>query len=246
MSWKSLRLLATCMLVMPLGTLCVPTAAFAYDKLPRSGTCGTCTWTVDADNNLVVKPTNGDVGELSEWDERAPWAYSGLEIATARFEGTIKAATCEGMFDNCEKLESIDFSGLDTSSVTDMSLMFGGCSRLASIDPSHIDTSSVTSMSNMFWGCGEYITGGINPLDLFSLDVSHATSMDRMFSDCSQLSNLDMYGWNTSNVTDMADLFKNCSSLVSLDLSTWDTSSVTCMSYMFRGCSSLSSLDSST
>jgi len=59
------------------------------------------------------------------------------------------------MFSGCSKLASIDLSGLDTSSVTDMDSMFSGCSKLASIDLSGLDTSSVTDMDFMFSGCSK-------------------------------------------------------------------------------------------
>ena len=54
------------------------------------------------------------------------------------------------MFHNCDSLTSLDLSGWNTSSVTDMSEMFNTCYRLTSLDLSGFDTSSVTDMTLMF------------------------------------------------------------------------------------------------
>jgi surface protein len=61
------------------------------------------------------------------------------------------------MFSGCSSLSSLDLSGFDTYSVTDMGSMFFGCSSLVSLDLSGFDTSSVTDMMRMFDGCSEYI-----------------------------------------------------------------------------------------
>ena len=50
------------------------------------------------------------------------------------------------MFNDCEKLTSIDVSNFDTSYVTDMSNMFSYCYNLTSIDVSNFNTSNVTYM----------------------------------------------------------------------------------------------------
>ena len=42
------------------------------------------------------------------------------------------------MFYNCSKLEKINLSNFDTSSVTDMKEMFYGCESLTSLDLSKI------------------------------------------------------------------------------------------------------------
>ena len=73
-------------------------------------------------------------------------------------------------------------SGLDASSVTDMSRMFYGCSSLASLDLSGLDASKVTNMSWMFYGCSSLAS-----LDLSGLDASKVTNMSLMFYGCSSL-----------------------------------------------------------
>ena len=142
------------------------------------------------------------------------------------------------LFYKCDNLKTIDLSGFDTSSVTDMSSMFCYCSRLTSLDLSGLDTSSVTSMYSMFSGCR-----ALTSVDLSGLDTSSVTNMDSMFWSCSGLTSLDLSGLDTSSVKDMGSMFRGCSGLTSLDLSGFDTSRVWFMSSMFSGCSGLTSVD---
>ena len=60
----------------------------------------------------------------------------------------------ENTFFGCSKLNSINLSSFDTSSVENMQSMFNGCSNLTSLEFSNLfDTSSVTNMDSMFKDC---------------------------------------------------------------------------------------------
>ena len=142
------------------------------------------------------------------------------------------------MFSGCSGLTSLDVSGFDTASVTNMSAMFSGCSGLTSLDVSGFDTASVTNMSSMFSGCS-----GLTSLDVSGFDTSSVTNMRYMFYDCLSLTSLDVSGFDTSLVTNMEAMFRGCSGLTSLDVSGFDTSLVTNMRHMFSYCSGLTSLD---
>ena len=83
-------------------------------------------------------------------------------------------------------------------------------------------------------------------VDLSGWDTSKVTSMEGMFINCSNLTDLNLSSFNTSQVTDMSYMFYGCSSLTNLNLSSFDTSKVTDMSYMFYGCSSLTNLNLSS
>ena len=203
--------------------------------------CGTCQWMIDSSGCLIIEPQSGETGELEDWGWTAPWSNYKNSIISATIKKTVIAKTASRAFYDCKSLRSIDLSGLDTSSVTDMSGMFYGCISLASLDLSSLDTSQVTGMYDMFYGCISLAS-----LDLSSLDTSQVTGMSYMFYNCSSLASLDVSGLDTSNVTDMGGMFSGCSSLSSLDLSSFDTSNVTSMSSMFYNCSSLSSLDVSS
>ena len=70
-------------------------------------------------------------------------------------------ADCSSMFFNCSKLTSIDMSGFDTSSVTNMTSMFTSCFMLETIYASTgFDTSSVTTSDYMFGSCTSLKGGG--------------------------------------------------------------------------------------
>ena len=187
--------------------------------------CGSCLWKVSA-GELVVKPEIGDSGTLEQWDD-PPWLEYADMITSVRFEGTIEALTCKGMFSGCSALESLDLSGLDTSSATDMGTMFSQCSSLQSLDPSGLKTPNVTYMGGMFMGCS-----ALRSLDLSGFDTSNVTDMSAMFALCESLQSLDLSNFSTSAVTSMPAMFYDCESLVDLDLSGFDTSSVTDMNSM--------------
>ena len=94
----------------------------------------------------------------------------------------VKFKNCSEMFrpdGNGSSINEIDFSGADTSEVTDMRRMFWGCNNLTYLDLSRFDTSNVTDMSGMFDGCHS-----LTSLNLSNFDTSNVTSMQSMFQDC--------------------------------------------------------------
>ena len=54
------------------------------------------------------------------------------------------------MFNGCSSVTTLDVSGFDTSSVTDMRSMFYGCSSVTTLDVSGFDMTSVADVENMF------------------------------------------------------------------------------------------------
>ena len=133
---------------------------------------------------------------------------------------------------------ALDLSTFNTSNVTDMTTMFNS-SSVQTINMSGWDTSNVTNMTGMFAECTS-----LTSIDLSKFKTSNVTNMMGMFLECTSLTHI--YGVNgydtlpnggsfidTSNVTNMLSMFDKCTSLVNLDLSHFDTSSVTDMSTMF-------------
>ena len=99
-----------------------------------------------------------------------------------------------------------------------------------------------------------------NPENFITLKwYEELESLEYMFSNCYNITEINFSDFNTSQVTNMVSMFEGCSSLISLDLSNFDTSQVTNMLSMFEsnfdtsqvtnmlsmfsGCSSLTSLD---
>ena len=151
---------------------------------------------------------------------------------------TSKVTDMSMMFFCCGGLSNLDVSHFDTSNVTDMLGLFFGCKGLTSLDVSHFNTSKVTNMSGLFQNCS-----GLTSLDVTKFDTKNATDMSDLFSGCKGLTGLDVTKFDTKNVTNMSKMFQSCSGLTSLDLRNFDTSHVTDMNYMFFGCSGLTSLD---
>ena len=88
----------------------------------------------------------------------------------------------------------------------------------------------------------EYYLNDIN--DIIKL-IWHKkpTSINSLFKDCSNITEIDLSNFDTSEIIFMADLFNGCTSLQKINLSNLNTSKVKIMSSMFSGCSSLTYLD---
>ncbi len=207
-----------------------------------SGTLGTCTWTIDSEGCLTIAPTDGISGEFSMYiigSSVWPWYNYRTDIEAAKIVGNVSASgSLAYMLYGATFLESIDFSSLDTSNVTNMSWMFEGCTFLESADLSGWNTSNVTDMSNMFYSCTF-----LNTADLSNWDTAQVTNMNYMFINCNSLSSINLFGWDTSSVKGINAIFYNCAALTTLDLSGWNTSNMTNMESAFRGCSSLTTLN---
>ena len=198
-----------------------------------SGVDGNISWGIDADGKLTVSGT----GDFSDPYADKPWAPYRESILSA--EITVSGMTnAYGLFEECKNLQSVDVSGLDTSSVAYMGSMFYGCSNLTSVDVSGFDTSNVTNMYGMFNGCSS-----LTSVDVSGFDTSNVTDMGWMFYGCSSLTSVDVSGFDTSNVTYMSFMFSGCSSLTSVDVSGFDTSNVIDMTGMFALCNSLNWID---
>ena len=136
--------------------------------------CGTCMWRFDGGGKLVIKPIDGESGELAEWgdDGVAPWEEEHFwqqraGVSEIVVEGHVLApVNAHGAFSGFPGVEAIDLSGLDTSRTTNMMQMFA-CSNAKAIDVSSFDTSNVTNMSWMFFKCDN-----LESLDLSSFDTS--------------------------------------------------------------------------
>lgn len=122
---------------------------------------------------------------------------------------------CEGMFENCQSLNSIKLPVWNTSNVTNMKRMF------------YIPTSG--SIPGI---------GSLNK-NLNSWDVSKVTTMDSMFFN-QPVFNGNIGSWNVGNVTNMYAMFqaKSTGSVFNQNISNWNTAKVTDMRYMFYYASS--------
>jgi surface protein len=142
-------------------------------------------------------------------------------------------------------IESLDVSGLDTSSVTNMSHMFFLCSNsnLTTLDVSGFDTSSVTDMSSMF-ACWRYNPSFLTALNLSGWDFSNVTTVNRMFDRCeSVVVTFPTLRTDLSHIEDILYWFSHCFAMTPARLrtviSTWDFSShvnVPALTALFATC----------
>lgn len=158
-----------------------------------------------------------------------------------------------GMFSECPRLRSVDFSTWDTKNWQingSLGDMFRWCMTLKTIDLSNWDTSNwtVPNISSMFNSCMS-----VEEINLSGLDTSNwvVSSLAGVFGYCVNLKrikgieSLDTTKWIPNSISAM---FISDLSIEKLDLSAWDTSNwaVTNMNGFVNNCYSLRVLDIST
>ena len=154
---------------------------------------------------------------------------------------TSEVDTMHGMFYWMQNLKTINFGNFNTSKVTDMTAMFGCTFSLTELDLSDFDTSKVTKMSYMFHGTN------VQKLDLSSFNTSNVTNMYSMFEATSRLKEIKFgANFNTEKVTNMGRMFTNTPALLGLNLAKFNTKNVTNMAHMFESAKSIRSLDLSS
>jgi len=107
---------------------------------------------------------------------------------------------------------SIDLSGFDTSSVTDVDAMFSDCRKLETVDLSGWDTSNVIKFNRMFHSCYKLKAADLSSFSSTGLNASFAD----MFVNCISLETVDMSNIDTSNVTTMSWMFYHCKVLTEI------------------------------
>ena len=109
------------------------------------------------------------------------------------------------LIDYAFKHNIYDLNFIDTSKITDMTLLFSKCNY--NIDISHWDMSNVRNMSYMFYHCKNF------NCDLSNWDVSNVINMYALFRKCNKFTGKGLENWNVSNVIDMRGMFKGCNRL---------------------------------
>lgn len=234
----------------------------------HEGISGGCTWSIDDQGELLIRPTDNISGQMSSWTSMmfVPWDNYRTSIESVRFAPGTKApanmthafAECPNLttvsgfenldtselesmrsfFMNCDALTSIDLTGLDTSNVTNMGNLFYRCGNLESVNFTGFDTSNVTLLTTLFVDCVK-----LTSVDISGFDVSSATSISSMFEGCTGLTSLKLpKKFATANMKNVSSVFERCSGLTEIDISESDTSSVTNFQRMFKDCNALTTL----
>ena len=129
-----------------------------------------------------------------------------------------------------------NFNCIDTSKITDMSLVFGEMLKIhdKDFDVSEWDVSNVTNMEGLFANCVKF------NCDLSKWDVSNVENMYAMFDACRwTFEGKGLDNWNVSNVKTMEFMFSDCNNFEGKSIENWNVSNVENISYMFDYCTSL-------
>lgn len=231
-----------------------------------SGTEGTCTWEID--DNGIMTLSNGVITHIHtdgihtitpvgwSWNQyrsqvtqlivtNVSWAvgassnamfykFTNCQSMTFTNVDATNITNAGGMFEECRAITNLDLSGFVTSNLTSMCSMFEYCSALTSLNISNFDTSNVETMLNCFMGCRS-----LTSLDVSSFDTSQNRYFSGMFWYCASLTSLDLSNFNTSQSNEMGQMFQGCRSLVNLDISSFDISEMVYMNNVFRDCEAL-------
>ena len=119
-------------------------------------------------------------------------------------------------------LKNINFTGsLDS--------LFYECNNLVDLTYSGLTiNSNVTNASSCFWNCSQLTAVP----DLFNGAQTNLTTLDYMFSGCSNMTTIDLSSWKFGQVVSMRDMFSSCVNVKTIDITGIDTSQMTSTSNM--------------
>ena len=133
-------------------------------------------WNINEDGVLSIYGS-GDYREtynINDYSKVAPWLEYSDSIYSANISVT-NITNCGEMFYCCRNLETVSFSGSNTSNMLKAPQMFCGCRNLSSIDFTDFSMLNCKNINAMFFGC----------LNLKELD----------FGDVSFADNISASGW---------------------------------------------------
>ena len=186
-----------------------------------------------SDNILhIYNPDGGKVKAPSNCEKL--FAYLKVEILDFKNLDTSNVTDCTMMFSNTTARQ-IFLNDCNTSKITSLESMFYYCRQLEVLDLSNWNTSNVTSTYQFLWYCNKLIS-----IDVSSFDTSNVFNMGRMFGECYNLTEIKgLENFDTRSSNGFAAMFQSCNTLKELDVSSFDTSNASWLLYMFFGCRSL-------
>ena len=143
---------------------------FFYDtnRSSRSGK----TWDIDEKSDSSLPSWSGT--------DSSPNENTIKVVLDASFRD-FRPTTTKGWFYKLSALTTIEgLENLNTSKVTDMSIMFSGCSSLKELNLSNFNTSKVTNMNEMFKDCSDLNT-------IVNTQTWQCEKSQDMFKGCTQL-----------------------------------------------------------
>ena len=247
-------------------------SAVIPDDAIASGTAGTCLFYITPDLQMVVTPADGTSGVLPEGSKNTdwPWYRYAAYITTIRFDKGVKTGkTLEWAFSNgsadanaYNRLESVDFTNLDATSLTSMKGILAYDATLTSVNLNMLNAVQIKYLNEAFRATG------LATLDLTPIGDKNLWTIDNMCNSCTQLetvrtgwtlpvlyyaqgtfredanlTGIDAGGWRFGQAGSLSLMFKGCFSLKSLDVSGWNTGKTTSFEQTFNNCKNLTALD---
>ena len=242
------------------------------DDAIASGTAGTCLFYITPDLEMVVTPADGTSGVLPEGSKNSdwPWYRYAAYIKTVRFDKGVKTGkTLEWAFSNgsedanaYNRLESVDFTNLDATSLTSMKGILAYDATLTSVNLNMLNAVQIKYLNEAFRATG------LATLDLTPIGDKNLWTIDNMCNSCmrletvrtgwtlpvlyyaqgtfgedANLTDIDAGGWRFGKAGSLSLMFKGCSSLKALDVSRWDMGTVFVLYWTFGSCTGLKTLD---
>ncbi len=154
-------------------------------------------------------------------------------------------------FNVMTNITKIDFTDIDTSTLTSMKSLFYGMTKLKTVtNLSHLDIANVKNMSNMFHDCRVLSDTSLKEFAALLATGNKVESMGQTFYWCfnmttdtfhqiiDALANHRLEG--AGKITNLYATFHTCKGLTNMiDLSKLDMSQVTDFSYTFKACSGI-------
>ena len=135
------------------------------------------------------------------------------KIEGLQYLNTSKVKDMGCMFARCKKIESLDISNFDMSSVTNARGMFTECYKVKELDVSNWNTSNVVDMDSMFWNCKS-----LTSIDVSNWNTSNLGVCSSMFDHCEGLTSLDLSNWRITDNTKIYNMIDYCTNLKTVNI----------------------------
>lgn len=225
------------------------TTNWTYDGITIASS-GDGVITIHLKNKLIITGTVekmfADMPELK--------SINGLELIDFS-----KSKNVQSLFQNCKKLEDVNFSFMDFSAAENTSYMFAGCESLTKIAFANEKLENVKTADSMFEDCYmlteitvPYMPNVISAEKMFKnvgsstngatltgkVDMPNCTNYNEMFKNTLFLDYSFVSSMNTSNMTTANGMFSTCGA-EELNLSQWNVNKLTSAEKMFHNCAHL-------
>ena len=154
-----------------------------------------------------------------------------VDVTVGSVDGVVYTGTSTN-FHGLTKLESIDFTNLDTTYLTTMNSFLLYANNLTTLDITSLNTSRVGNMYRAFKNLYKITSISMNGIDTSKVQNFAESFMNLGKSASSTISVLDLSNWDVSSGTSMLSMFRNVNVNI-IKITNWRPIHVTNMSYMF-------------